>query len=112
MVPEETRISQASRLNRYTDRTGDWYSAVLLLLTAAWAPADVTTEVRCREIAFSRAAESRDLDAFVSFLETDARFVGNSVLRGPEQIVAAGQSRSTAAPAGGPDGTGGAPEQP
>ncbi len=64
---------------------------MFLLLTGASAPADLATEVRCREIAFSRAAEKRDLVAFISFLDDDARFVGDSVLHGPEQIAAGWQ---------------------
>ena len=63
------------------------------LLLAACAPiaADPAADVRCQEIAFSRAAEDRDLASFVSFLDADARFVGNGVLRGPDEIAAAWQ---------------------
>jgi ketosteroid isomerase-like protein len=63
------------------------------LLLAACAPigADQAADVRCQEIAFSRAAEDRDLASFVSFLDADARFVGNGVLRGPDEIAAAWQ---------------------
>ena len=65
-------------------------SAVLL---AACAPigADQAADVRCQEVAFSRAAEARDRASFVSFLDDDARFVGNGVLRGPDEIAAAWQ---------------------
>ena len=65
-------------------------SAVLL---AACAPtgADQAADVRCQEVAFSRAAEDRDLASFVSFLDVDARFVGSGVLRGPDEIAAAWQ---------------------
>ncbi len=51
--------------------------------------ADATSDVRCREIAFSEAAENKDADAFRLFLDGDARFVGNVVSRGPYEIVAA-----------------------
>lgn len=70
---------------------GLWLSAVFLLLGGDSAPADSTAEVRCREIAFSRTVENRDLAAFTSFLDTDARFVGDSVLHGREEITAAWQ---------------------
>ncbi len=55
---------------------------------AAAGPAD---DVRCRETAFSQSAEQRDAEKFSSFIDADARFVGNSVQRGVEQIVAAWQ---------------------
>jgi len=51
--------------------------------------ADRAAEVRCQEIAFSKAAEARDGAAFAALLHDDARFVGNSVLRGPAEIMAA-----------------------
>jgi len=49
--------------------------------------ADHGQDVRCREIAFSQAAEQRDAIRFASFIDTDARFVGASVLRGPAAIA-------------------------
>lgn len=75
-------------LNRYTGCMRYWLAAVLLLFLSEVAAADLAIEVRCREIAFSNATENRDLEAFMSFLDSDARFVGASVLRGPEQIAA------------------------
>ena len=58
--------------------------SVILITTSAFAdPAD---EVRCREIGFSLAAEARDGDRFVSFIDHDARFVGSTVTRGPDEI--------------------------
>ena len=65
-------------------------SAVLLVASAP-VRADPVADVRCQEVAFSRAAEDRDLASFVSFLDVDARFVGNAVLRGPDEITAAWQ---------------------
>jgi ketosteroid isomerase-like protein len=65
-------------------------SAVLLVASASCG-ADLVADVRCQEVAFSRAAEDRDLTSFVSFLDVDARFVGDGVLRGPDEIVAAWQ---------------------
>ena len=56
---------------------------------AANAAADTQSEVRCQEIGFSKAAERRDLDAFVAYIDDDARFVGRTVMRGPREISAA-----------------------
>ena len=56
--------------------------------SAAAAPAD---DVRCREIAFSLSAEQKDADRFSAFIDPDARFVGSTVMRGIEEIVAAWQ---------------------
>ena len=58
---------------------------------AAPAMAGPSDDVRCREIAFSRSAENRDIRAFRSFLDADARFIGARPLRGPAEIEAAWQ---------------------
>ena len=42
--------------------------------------------VRCAEIAFSLSVERRDMSAFLSFIDPDARFVASSVLKGPQEI--------------------------
>ena len=63
--------------------------ALVLTICSCTALADLVDEVRCREIAFSQAAETRDAEAFASFIDADARFVGNSVIRGPEAIAEA-----------------------
>lgn len=63
--------------------------STFLLVASAPVAADLVADVRCREIAFSRSAEARDLASFLSFLDDDARFVGNEVLRGPDEIAAA-----------------------
>ena len=60
--------------------------AVLTFVTFA-AAADPTAEVRCQEIAFSLSVENKDIDAFRSFLDGDARFVGHAVTSGPEAIT-------------------------
>jgi ketosteroid isomerase-like protein len=52
----------------------------------AVASASPTDDVRCREIAFSLSAEHGDAKAFTAFIDPDARFVGNSVAHGIEQI--------------------------
>jgi ketosteroid isomerase-like protein len=60
---------------------------VVLLFAGSMAMADLTDDVRCREIGFSKSIESRDMDSFRSFLDDDARFVGDSVRRGPDEIT-------------------------
>ena len=66
---------------------------LLIAVTALCAPlnaaADIIDEVRCREIGFSLAAEQRDMKAFRSFIDADARFVGSTVLRGVDDVAAA-----------------------
>ena len=64
-------------------------ATLLVSLAAPVAAADAFDDVRCREIGFSRAAERRDMAAFRSFIDADARFVSNSVLRGVDDIAAA-----------------------
>ncbi len=63
--------------------------AVLGILICAQADAGIEDDVRCREIGFSRAAEQQDLAAFRSFIDADARFASNSVLRGVDDIATA-----------------------
>jgi ketosteroid isomerase-like protein len=64
-----------------------WLASLLIL--PALAIADVENDVRCREIAFSQSVESQDADAFASFIDSDARFVGGSVQRGAEAVIQA-----------------------
>lgn len=59
----------------------------LAVLAATTATADLTNDVRCREIGFSKSAERQDLAAFRSYLDADARFVGSSVNRGIDNIA-------------------------
>ena len=61
---------------------------VLFALATTCAAADVADEVRCREIAFSRAVEEQDLEAFREFIDADARFVGANVSRGVDEVAA------------------------
>ncbi len=63
----------------------------LIIFLASQVLAGPVDEVRCREIGFSLAAEARDAERFASFIDADARFVGNSVLHGTEAIVEAWQ---------------------
>ena len=60
-----------------------------LLLISAASLADVSDDVRCREIAFSQSVEQQDISAFESFIDADARFVGGSVNRGPAEVTKA-----------------------
>ena len=60
--------------------------AVCVLLSGTVC-ADLADDVRCREIGFSQSAEKQDIDAFRSFIDGDARFVGSEVLRGVDEVV-------------------------
>ncbi len=64
-------------------------SITLCALASASAFADLVDDVRCREIRFSQSVENQDIDAFKSFIDPDARFIGGSVLRGPDDVTAA-----------------------
>ncbi|MDJ0656022.1 MAG: nuclear transport factor 2 family protein [Xanthomonadales bacterium] len=64
-----------------------WLSLLPLLLSSE-ADADVREQARCAEIAFSNSAERRDLAAFKSFLDPDARFVAGQISRGPDEVAA------------------------
>jgi len=59
------------------------------LVCACTALADPIEQVRCREIGFSVSVETQDIALFASFIDADARFVGNSVLHGPDAIAEA-----------------------
>jgi ketosteroid isomerase-like protein len=61
-----------------------WTSIVLI---SSLASADVTDEVRCREIGFSKAVENRNIEAFRSFVDADARFISNRPRRGVDEIA-------------------------
>ena len=63
-------------------------TSLVIALPALANPAD---EVRCREIGFSQSAERRDMEAFRSHIDADARFVSARVLRGVQEIAAAWQ---------------------
>ena len=65
------------------------FVSALLFVASGAALADVTDEVRCHEIGFSIAAENRDAATFAAFIDDDARFVGQSALRGPAAITEA-----------------------
>ncbi len=71
------------------------YGVAILALVSAAAAANPADEVRCREIGFSKSIESKDIEAFKTFLDPDARFISNRPRRGIDEI-AAGWSRFTA----------------
>jgi len=60
---------------------------VLLVLGSSSALADLADDVRCREIGFSKSVEDKDMEAFKSFVDADARFVSNRPRRGVEEIA-------------------------
>jgi len=51
--------------------------------------AEAIAAVRCTELAFSLSVENKDRNAFSMLIDNDARFIGNSVLRGRDDIVEA-----------------------
>ena len=62
-------------------------SLIMLLIVATSARADLADDVRCREIGFSRSVEAQDRDLFPTFIDPDARFANNAVVRTPEAIA-------------------------
>jgi ketosteroid isomerase-like protein len=58
----------------------------ILFLLPVSVTADTAEIVRCHEIGFSRSAETGNRARFESFIDDDARFVGNSVRRGVTEI--------------------------
>jgi len=73
----------------------------MLVILAAVGTADnpVRQEVVCAEAGFSRAAEARDRERFLGYVDPDARFIGGGVSRGREEI---GQAWSTVLSPDGP----------
>ena len=64
----------------------------MVLFLPPVAPAEdasVQREVVCAETGFSRAAEARDLQRFLDFVDPDARFANATVARGKDEIAAA-----------------------
>lgn len=61
---------------------------VCALAAGVVAAADVSNTVRCSEIGFSLSVEQRDSEKFSSFLSAEARFVGGTILRGKDAVVA------------------------
>jgi len=60
---------------------------ILFIAALTTAPDDpVRQDVLCAETAFSQSVENRDFNAFLAFLDPEARFVTGSVSRGPEEI--------------------------
>ena len=65
------------------------YLLASVVLATSAAGASAIDDVRCTEIKFSLSAENRDAGSFRAFIDADARFLGNSVTRGPAAIAAA-----------------------
>ena len=65
--------------------------SIFLVLTAFALPAlaDPEQTVRCREIGFSKSVENLNRNLFPTFIDPDARFVGNKVDRSREAIAEA-----------------------
>ena len=61
----------------------------LLFTVSVSALADLTDDVRCREIGFSKSVETGDAEKFAAYLDADARFVGNSVSSGSAAVIEA-----------------------
>lgn len=62
---------------------------LLLVAAAAALEGSPEHEVICAETGFSRAAEAKDREAFIRFVDPDARFVSGQVAKGREEIAAA-----------------------
>jgi len=60
---------------------------MMLLACTTTALADLADEVRCRETGFSKSVETQDRALFATFVDPDARFINNAVLKGNEAIV-------------------------
>ena len=65
--------------------------AEILLVTSALSvsEADLVQEVICAETSFSRAAERKDMAAFIAMVDADARFIGGQISRGKAEIAEA-----------------------
>ena len=57
--------------------------------SAGASDTDAKQAVRCAEIRFSESAENRNVEQFETFIHFDARFIGQTVLHGPDSIVGA-----------------------
>jgi ketosteroid isomerase-like protein len=64
-------------------------SELFLVSAALVAAPEITNEVVCAETSFSRAAERKDRQAFIEFVDPDARFIADRIARGREEIAAA-----------------------
>lgn len=63
--------------------------ALCLIAALPADPATLQQAVICAETGFSRAAEARDLQRFLDFVDPDARFANAGVARGKDEIAAA-----------------------
>jgi ketosteroid isomerase-like protein len=63
------------------------FFAIIAFFICSSALADARHDVQCREIGFSKSVEIQDAKLFRSFIDPDARFVGNSVSKGVDAIA-------------------------
>lgn len=60
--------------------------SILAVLALGATDEAVKQEVICAETGFSRAAEARDKEAFLSYVDPDARFVTGRIARGRQEV--------------------------
>jgi ketosteroid isomerase-like protein len=63
------------------------YLILTLQASAVAASDELVDAVRCSEIGFSLSVEEKNLEAFSTYIASDARFVAGSILRGREEVV-------------------------
>lgn len=66
-----------------------YFVCIVCLALTGTAAADLLEEVRCREVGFAESVANRDLDAFRSYIDADARFVGSDITRGVDAVAEA-----------------------
>jgi ketosteroid isomerase-like protein len=65
------------------------FKMLVALATVVMNDPSLRQEVVCAETGFSRAAEAKDAERFLSFVDPDARFVSDGVARGHREIAEA-----------------------
>ena len=91
-LASRTPRSDTASFSSYDARETDfmWKNrvmAVALLVLCQTALADIEEEVRCREVGFAKALAAKDIEAFKSHIDADARFFGNAIRRKPDGIA-------------------------
>jgi ketosteroid isomerase-like protein len=62
---------------------------IIAMGSLAALPDGARQEVVCAETGFSRAAETKNQEKFIGFVDLDARFITSGVARGRDEIMAA-----------------------